>query len=121
LPTAGTESYKKLDMTRICWYSDSYDNYLIVDRVPGHEGLMVATGDSGHAFKYLSNVGNWIVDVMENIGLDRPAVKSWRWRQQNAGEVPINVLMEGSRGSRAFGNIAWSKESDLGLGAKSQL
>lgn len=120
LPELAAEGIK-VDMTRICWYSDSYDNHLIVDRVPGTKGLMVATGDSGHAFKYLPTIGNWIVDVMENIGVDRPAVKAWRWRQKGAREEPVNVLMEGSKSSRAFENIPWSKESDLKVDARSQL
>lgn len=37
--------------TRVCFYSDSEDENWIIDHVPGLQGLVVASGDSGHAFK----------------------------------------------------------------------
>ncbi|CAG8907082.1 unnamed protein product [Penicillium egyptiacum] len=98
--------------TRICWYTDTFDNHFLIDRVPGKEGLMVATGGSGHAFKYLPNIGNWVVDIMENSKMDRPAVQAWRWRTLGK-EQPVNHLMQGSHGPRALGNIAVHKESEL--------
>ncbi|ETS74069.1 hypothetical protein PFICI_13935 [Pestalotiopsis fici W106-1] len=103
-----------IDTTRICWYTDTYDNHFVVDYVPECEGLMVATGGSGHAFKYLPNIGNWVVDVMEQVNLERPAIKAWRWRTSGP-EKPVNALMEGSNGLRALGNIAMSH---LGRNAK---
>jgi sarcosine oxidase/L-pipecolate oxidase len=91
-------------MTRVCWYTDTFDNHFIVDQVPGFEGLMVATGGSGHAFKYLPILGDFVVDVLE--GNDaRPVVRSWKWRSQGK-EKPVNVLMEGSTGARALRNVA---------------
>lgn len=111
LPELGKEGIK-IGMTRLCWYTDSPDNHFIIDRVPGVSGLMVATGGSGHAFKYLPVIGNWVVDIIENIGLDRPAVKSWQWRTEHRG-VPINNLMEGEKSARALGNIPSMEESEL--------
>lgn len=37
--------------TRVCFYSDSKDENWIIDRIPGLQGLVLASGDSGHAFK----------------------------------------------------------------------
>ncbi|KAM0464945.1 hypothetical protein ACHAPV_001936 [Trichoderma viride] len=91
--------------TRLCWYTDSFDNHYVIDRVPLYEGLMCATGGSGHAFKFLPNIGNWVVDVVEGIGLDRPAIKAWRWRSLQEGEEPVNALMEGSHGPRSLWNV----------------
>jgi sarcosine oxidase/L-pipecolate oxidase len=91
--------------TRLCWYTDSFDNHFVVDKVPGREGLMVATAGSGHAFKYLPNVGKWVVDIMEGVGLDRPLVKAWRWRSLGEAEPPVNRLMEGNKSRRALHNI----------------
>ncbi|KAJ5748356.1 uncharacterized protein N7511_010052 [Penicillium nucicola] len=96
-------------LTRICWYTDTFDNHYVVDRVPQKDGLMVATGGSGHAFKFLPNIGNWVVDIMEQIELDRPAVKAWRWRSVGA-EQPVNALMEGCSGPRALSNIGLLQE-----------
>jgi sarcosine oxidase/L-pipecolate oxidase len=80
--------------------------------VPEEKGLFVATGGSGHAFKYLPNIGNWVVDVLEGVGLDRPAIKAWRWRVAT-DEKQVNMLMEGSNGSRALQNVIMTTSSDL--------
>lgn len=92
-------------LTRLCWYTDSFHNHFIIDHVPKKEGLMVATAGSGHAFKYLPTIGNWVVDTIEGKSLDRPAVKAWRWRSPKEGKAPFNKLMEGSSGERALGNV----------------
>lgn len=92
-------------LTRLCWYNDSFDNHYVIDRVPGHDGLMVATAGSGHAFKYLPNIGNWVVDILEGVELERPAVKAWRWREKKDGQAFVNSLMEGSQGKRSLKNV----------------
>lgn len=92
-------------MSRVCWYTDSYDNHFVVDRVPGREGLMVATGGSGHGFKFLPNLGRWVVDVMEGKGLEKELVRAWAWRERREGESVINELMQGREGERALGNV----------------
>ncbi len=44
--------------TRLCWYTDSLDNNFLVDYVPGYgDSLLVASGGSGHAFKFLPVIG----------------------------------------------------------------
>lgn len=90
--------------SRLCWYTDSFDNHYVIDYVPGYEGLVCATGGSGHAFKFLPNIGNWVVDVIEGVGLERPAIKAWRWRSLKDGDELVNKLMEGSQGHRALIN-----------------
>jgi sarcosine oxidase/L-pipecolate oxidase len=111
LPELAEEGIK-ISMTRICWYTDTFDNHFVVDRVPKTEGLMVATGGSGHAFKYLPNIGNWVVDVMEGVDLSRPAIQAWRWRSLDHAN-PVNELMTGSAGTRALGNIPLLKGSAI--------
>jgi sarcosine oxidase/L-pipecolate oxidase len=101
-----------ISLTRVCWYTDTFDNHYVVDRVPNKEGLMVATGGSGHAFKFLPNIGNWVVDIMEQTAMDRPAVKAWRWRSVGP-EQPVNTLMEGCSGPRALQNIGLLQEVSL--------
>lgn len=92
-------------MTRLCWYTDSFDNHFIVDRIPDRDGLMVGTAGSGHAFKYLPILGNLVVDIIEGKGLDRPVVQAWRWRSLKKGEKPVNKLMQGSTSERALKNV----------------
>lgn len=50
-PSLADESVAKVVGSRVCWYSDSLDENWLIDRMPGVEGLVVATGDSGHGFK----------------------------------------------------------------------
>ncbi|KZF23931.1 FAD dependent oxidoreductase [Xylona heveae TC161] len=88
--------------SRICWYNDSYDNHFVVDHVPGKKGLMVATGGSGHAFKFLPNIGKYIVDVVEGKGLDRALIKHWKWRALAPNQPFVNKLMEGYAGARVL-------------------
>ncbi|GAB1735222.1 hypothetical protein NU219Hw_g2866t1 [Hortaea werneckii] len=97
--------------TRLCWYTDSFDNQYVIDRVPTKPGLFVATAGSGHAFKFLPTIGSWVADIVEGVGLDREAVRSWRWRSLPEGGRATNSLMEGSQGPRALKNIAlWDAE-----------
>ncbi|KAK2758871.1 sarcosine oxidase [Colletotrichum kahawae] len=120
LPELG-EAGIDISFSRICWYTDSYDNHFVIDHVPGtEESLMVATGGSGHAFKYLPNIGNWVVDAVEGKGQDQIPPKLWKWRQIKANEKPYNVLMEGSKGERALGNVPLAAEVEVGGGVKAK-
>lgn len=119
LPEIAAEGVR-IEKTRICWYTDTFDNHFIVDRVPDVKGLMVASGGSGHAFKYLPNIGNWVVDIMEGVNTDRQAVQAWRWRQTGEAK-PVNDLMQGSKGDRALGNIPMLKEAAVTAASRANL
>ncbi|KAH8828220.1 FAD dependent oxidoreductase [Flagelloscypha sp. PMI_526] len=60
---------KPIVRTRLCWYSDSYDGDWIIGRPSDDPGLVVATGDAGHAFKFLPVLGKLVVDAI-NLKLD---------------------------------------------------
>lgn len=98
--------------TRVCWHTDSFDNNLVIDYVPGQKNLMVATGGSGHAFKCLPVIGDWVVDIIEGIGMERPQIQAWKWRTLG-DQKPGNVLMEGKQGRRALGNVPLASDADL--------
>lgn len=104
-----------IELTRLCWYTDSFDNHFVIDTLPGRPSVMVATGGSGHAFKYLPNIGKWVADIMEGVDLNRPLIRSWRWRKLEPGIAPVNILMEGSGGPRALKNVELSTDHDLKL------
>ncbi|CAM1503327.1 Fc.00g081030.m01.CDS01 [Cosmosporella sp. VM-42] len=109
-----------VEFTRACWYTDTFDNHFVIDRVPKHRGLMIATGGSGHAFKYLPNIGNWVVDIIEGVGKERPSIKAWKWRKQTT-KKPVNVLMEGKEGIRALQNVPLTSISNREIKGKSKL
>ncbi|KAK1149013.1 hypothetical protein N8T08_007688 [Aspergillus melleus] len=79
--------------TRLCWYTDSFDNHFVIDFVPGKEGLMVATGGSGHGFKFLPNIGEHVVDRIE--GEKNGYLPLWKWRSLGDGAKPFNRIMQG--------------------------
>lgn len=68
----------ELVRTRLCMYADTEDGHLWIDHVPTRPGLVVATGDSGHALKFAPMLGAWIADVCEG-GRDR-FTERFRWR-----------------------------------------
>lgn len=52
LPEIG-EARFHISMTHFCWYNDSFDNHLTVDRVPGMDGLIAATSGVAILFPVL--------------------------------------------------------------------
>ncbi|KAJ5179207.1 hypothetical protein N7492_002417 [Penicillium capsulatum] len=97
--------------SRLCWYTDSYDNHFVIDFVPGKKGLMVATGGSGHGFKFLPNLGKHVVDRIENN--QNEYLRLWDWRRLGAGAKPFNSLMEGVGSDRALQHQALTAEDSL--------
>jgi glycine/D-amino acid oxidase-like deaminating enzyme len=67
--------------TRVCLYSDSFDGDFLVDRHPTREGLVVASGGSGHAFKFAPVIGEMIADRVMNEG-DGEWRTRFRWRER---------------------------------------
>ncbi len=73
--------------TRRCLYADTLDEHLWIDRHPEIAGLSVATGGSGHGFKFAPVLGTLIADAVE--GRDHPWRQRFRWRElsvDTAGE-----------------------------------
>lgn len=66
-----------------CFYCDTPDGDFLIDRVPGHPALFVASGGSGHAFKFAPVLGDIIADVVEG-NLERQTAR-FRWRAARTG------------------------------------
>lgn len=69
--------------TRTCLYCDTDDGNFWIDRDPRREGLVVASGGSGHAFKFAPLLGAWVADAVE--GQRDPATDRFRWRRPVLG------------------------------------
>jgi glycine/D-amino acid oxidase-like deaminating enzyme len=79
--------------SRVCLYCDTFDGAFWIDHDPDHPGLIVAAGDSGHAFKFTPVMGEIIADVVEqksNVWAQR-----YRWREKTAASA------DGARASRS--------------------
>lgn len=106
-----------LNNIRLCWYTDSVDNTFLIDHVPDVEGLLVASGGSGHGFKFLPVLGEHIVDVMEN--KDTEYSRLFQWRDVPDGQR--NGLEDGPQGWRTLDKqrMTGNKEWREGLEARS--
>lgn len=84
--------------SRICWYTDTATGDFLITYHPHWDGLFLATGGSGHGFKFLPVLGEKIADTIEN---NYPAdfVDKWCWKE--ASDVTKQIVTEdGSRGGR---------------------
>jgi glycine/D-amino acid oxidase-like deaminating enzyme len=66
-----------LAFTRVCVYTDTRDGHFWIARDPGRDGLVLATGGSGHAFKFAPILGELIAEAVE--GRAHP---KFRWRPE---------------------------------------
>lgn len=61
---------------RLCLYCDTADGDFLIDEHPDTPGLILATGGSGHAFKFAPLLGDWIADRVEGA----PPIPRFAWR-----------------------------------------
>ncbi len=102
-PIKGLETRPWKD-TRLCWYSDTRDGDWLVDFHPGWENLFVATGDSGHGYKFLPVLGDKVLDVIEGKGGELG--QKWKWKEiqddgvgrEKDGKYTGLITEDGSRG-----------------------
>jgi sarcosine oxidase/L-pipecolate oxidase len=81
--------------TRICWYTDTRDGDFLITYHPRYKGLFVATGGSGHGFKFLPVIGDSILECVEG-RTPEEFKERWRWP---AERVPEELWPgDGSRG-----------------------
>ncbi len=68
----------ELVYTRVCLYSDTRDGHFWIANDPTRDGLTVAAGGSGHAFKFAPLLGDWTADAVE--GRTSQELERFRWR-----------------------------------------
>ncbi|KAL0262167.1 hypothetical protein SLS55_003606 [Diplodia seriata] len=79
--------------TRLCWYCDTVDGDFIFDNHPDFQGVFLATGGSGHAFKFLPVIGTYIADCFEGTASAELREK-WAFRSGTSADFDG----DGSRG-----------------------
>lgn len=80
---------------RLCLYADTQDEDFWIARDPSREGLTVASGGSGHGFKFAPVLGQLIADTVE--GRAHPLAHKFRWR-------PDVRLSRGAEAARFHGD-----------------
>lgn len=104
--------------TRVCWYSDTPTGDFIVDWVPRYgKSLFVASGGSGHAFKFLPVLGESVLDRMEGLkntvtGTKAQGEDLWRWREKYVGELEVNDGSRGGAKSARWEDEKWERVQD---------
>lgn len=108
LTTVSTRPWTK---TRICWYTDTPTGNFLIDYPPlqpstssssteKNTSLFLATGGSGHGYKFLPILGEYIVDAIEG-KLEEEFAKLWKW-ETHQESAPVNEefteCKDGSRG-----------------------
>lgn len=68
--------------TRRCLYCDTLDEHFLIAPHPARQGLSVASGGSGHGFKFAPILGPLIADMVEK--RDNPWLERFRWRALSA-------------------------------------
>lgn len=63
---------------RLCMYCDTWDGDFWIDHDPDRPGLLIATGGSGHGFKFAPMLGPIIADVLE--GKPNRFAHRFKWR-----------------------------------------
>ncbi|OAA51856.1 fructosyl-amino acid oxidase [Metarhizium rileyi] len=109
--------------TRLCWYSDTKDGDWLVDWHPGWKGLFIATGDSGHGYKFLPLLGDKVLDCMQGQG--GSLGDKWKWKsiddetdgKERNGKFKGLITMDGSRG----GDPGMVLEEELGKKSASRV
>ena len=100
--------------SKVLWYTDTIDNDYIYDFVPKKKGLFVACGGSGHAFKMLPVLGQFLVDKIE--GRENLYTDLFKWRYSKDFEKDPNGLREGLNGNRRYDIQEISGPEDYKIG-----
>ncbi|MCA9881645.1 MAG: FAD-dependent oxidoreductase [Anaerolineae bacterium] len=64
--------------TRRCLYCDTLDEHLLIDQHPELEGLYIASGGSGHGFKFAPMLGKIVADRVE--AKENQWLPKFKWR-----------------------------------------
>jgi sarcosine oxidase / L-pipecolate oxidase len=67
-----------LAASRLCLYCDTADSHFLIARDPRSPGLLVATGGSGHAFKFAPVLGELIADTLDGRRNEWSDLFAWR-------------------------------------------
>ncbi|KAL6718996.1 hypothetical protein ACLMJK_003231 [Lecanora helva] len=132
LPKLGKRAFSS---TRLCWYTDTPSGDFIVSYHPYYAGLFLATGGSGHGFKFLPVLGEKIVASIEG-RLEEELAQLWQWSDEGGeerrretqtegeGEGPERTHFDGTEdGSRsgikgAVLEEEWRRDEDSGKGVE---
>ncbi|KAJ4268915.1 hypothetical protein NW762_002986 [Fusarium torreyae] len=98
--------------SRLCWYSDTPEGDFIVDHHPVREGLFLATGGAGHAFKFLPVLGRYVADCFEDKA-PKELRHKWRLRAPASTGQEMEKYGDGSRGGPPLRKLTRAEQAKL--------
>jgi glycine/D-amino acid oxidase-like deaminating enzyme len=105
----------KLFGSKICWIGDREGSHFLIDQVPKYKNLYVATGDSGHGYKFFPNIGKYIVKMIDGT-LENEIRESWKWKSNLDGNIvdPAKAKWRVSKhGTRDLKDIDFILETEI--------
>lgn len=102
-------AYHNLFDHKACWIADTSDSHFIIDKVPAYNRVFVASGDSGHGFKLLPNIGKYIVQKLENT-LEPTLADMWRWKEDKEAFDPKNCSWRVVNDDLDFKQVDWLQD-----------
>ncbi|KAK2735818.1 hypothetical protein FQN57_001095 [Myotisia sp. PD_48] len=74
---------------RMCWDSITPNQDFIISAHPDSKNLYIAGGGSFHGWKFMANIGRYVVQMMKG-DLDEQAAKRWAWDRKNEGYMAMS-------------------------------
>ncbi|KAL4805778.1 FAD dependent oxidoreductase [Aspergillus unguis] len=78
LPDIATRGFEK---TCLCWYNETPTGDFIFDYHPDYKNLFIATGGTGHAFKFLPVIGKYIAGAFQRT-LSPELTEKWKFHTE---------------------------------------
>lgn len=97
-------SQHELFNSKLCWISDTPTSDFLIDKLPDSKNIVVACGDAGHGYKFLPNIGKYIVLKLED-NLDEVTSKRWCWK--NEPVWPVQFVSRAKREHVDVKNVDW--------------
>ncbi|ODV85603.1 hypothetical protein CANARDRAFT_28365 [[Candida] arabinofermentans NRRL YB-2248] len=72
---------RPFDRTKLCWLTQTPSANFLIDNHPKLKNVLMATGGSAHAWKFVSIIGDKVVDFMAG-KLDPELVSKWSWKEK---------------------------------------
>lgn len=72
---------RPFDRTKLCWLTQTRSANFLIDYHPNLENVLLTTGGSAHAWKFVALIGDKVVDLMEG-ELDSELRKKWSWEEK---------------------------------------
>lgn len=104
-------------LSRLCRDAVSPNQDFIIDYHPKCANLVIASAGSFHSWKFLPNIGEYVVKRIFNT-LDEDLVRKWAWDRENTGSAC--EMYDPTRDMKSIGDFkGWPKTAGAGGGTTS--